>query len=336
MKIIAQAPVRISFCGGGTDLAAYYEEYGGIVLSAAIDTYSHAELLSRDDEKIEISSPDYGVKVSGRVGQTFPLNGTLDLLKAAVNARAPSQGCTLTTYQDVPSASGLGTSASMAVAILGALSAFIGQPLDKTKLAEEAYSLEMNTLKTVTGKQDQYASSFGGINVFIFPKKSEGTVVDIRRIELDAKKKLRFLDQLLLVNIGGAHISGDLQRSLLTNMETRVPEALEGLEGLKTLTYQMISSLQNSQWDKFGGSLHQAFMLKKMSNPQVSNQHIEAVYALARKHGALGGKISGAGGSGNLLLFCLPEKKAEILHTLERIGGRNISFVFDEEGLVVQ
>ncbi|MDP3724811.1 MAG: GHMP kinase [bacterium] len=335
MKITARAPVRISFCGGGTDLAAYYEEHGGIVLSAAIDKYSHVELMSRDDGKIEISSPDYVQRIIGEVGQQFLYDNNLDLLKAAINFIRPKKGFSLTTYQDIPSASGLGTSASMAVAALGVLFRFDERQINKSYIAEDAYFLE-GLIGSITGKQDQYAASYGGINIFEFPKKSEGDRIKRTKINLNAEQEREFLDHLLLINIGGAHISGDLQKSLVVKMQHRIPDTMIGLDGLKRSTYRMTDYLRQQQWQEFGEALHQAFILKKMSNQKVSNQHIEVVYALARQHGALGGKISGAGGSGNLLLFSFPEKKAEILRVLEDVGGKNIPFDFDEDGLVVE
>ena len=172
----AKAPLRISFCGGGTDMPNFFDDHGGVVLSTGIDKYTHVSLIPREDSKVSIKSLDFDLNLEFHVDKAPIYDGVLDLAKAVIHELGLKKGFDLYVHSDVPPGSGLGTSSMFTVAILGVLLKFLNDTWDKYDIAETAYQIERIKLAIKGGKQDQYAAAFGGFNLIEFYK--ERTVVN--------------------------------------------------------------------------------------------------------------------------------------------------------------
>ena len=333
MTIRAKAPLRISFCGGGTDVSPYPEERGGCVLSVTIDKYAWASLSPRSDAQIEIASLDYGLRRSYPNGP-LAFDGELDLAKGVLNhfrgirGGLPS-GVGVFTHSDAPPGSGLGSSSTMVVTLVGGVAQWLGVPLTHYEIAETTYKIERLDVKLSGGRQDQYAATFGGFNFIEF--FADHTIVTPLRIPRDIVNELEY--HLLLVYTGGTRISArivDTQRARYRRGETSAVSALDRLRALAT---ELKNLLLRGRLDDFGRLLHDAWEAKKQLAEPITNATIDTLYDAARHAGALGGKILGAGGGGHLLIYCPIEAKHAIAGQMERHGGRVVPFAFEWRGL---
>lgn len=329
--IIARAPVRISFGGGGTDLAAYYAEHGGFVVSAAIARYSFVVARPTLDGSIRINSADYRVWEHAPAGMTLPVQEPLVLPKAAIEwfgtrGLAPD-GVDLFLTAEVPPGTGLGSSSAMSVALFRALAAYTGITLDTCELAELACALEIERLNKPIGKQDQYASAFGGLNAIEF--RANG--VTVTPLDLPARVAAALNERLLLFSTGQSRDSSSILREQRADSGTK-SSVIEGLHRIKALAYDMRAALLVGDLDTFGTLLDQAWQEKRGLSARVSSGAIDTWYAAARKAGALGGKIAGAGGGGFLLLYCPPEHQPAVRAALTEHELRELPFDFDWSG----
>ncbi len=331
MTVVARAPVRISFGGGGTDLAAYYGRFGGFVVSAAIARYSYAVASRPVDGSIGINSADYRVWERFGKGEISGVADPLRLPKAVIEwfgrHGIAGPGVELFLAAEVAPGSGLGSSSAMAVALVRALAGYVGLEMDGAGTAALASWLEIERLGMPIGKQDQYASAFGGINAIEF---RDGEVV-VTPLDLDQGTVAALDERLLLFSTGttrdSAAILGQQRAETLANAAV-----VEGLHRIKELAYQIRDALQAGDLDRFGGLLDEGWQRKRGLSGWVSSEAIDGWYAAARAAGALGGKITGAGGGGFLLLYCPPVAQGEVRAAMVRVGFRELSFVFDVEG----
>jgi D-glycero-alpha-D-manno-heptose-7-phosphate kinase len=329
----AKAPLRISFCGGGTDVSPYPEERGGSVLSATIDKYAWASVSPRSDSRIIISSRDYDLKRSYRKGE-LPYDGELDLAKGTLNHFADllgglPLGLEILTHSDAPPGSGLGSSSTMVATLVGAVSRWLNVPLTNYEIAETTYKIERLDVKLSGGRQDQYAATFGGFNFIEF--FADHTVVNPLRIPQETINELEY--HLLLVFTGGTRTSARIVDTQMDRYRRRRPAAVAGLDRLKQMAVELKRLLLKEQLDDFGRMLHEAWETKKQLADAITNEQIDELYGTAREMGTLGGKILGAGGGGHLLLYCPAEAKHEIAAALERLGGKVVPFAFEGRGL---
>jgi D-glycero-alpha-D-manno-heptose-7-phosphate kinase len=334
MLLRARAPLRISFAGGTTDMPFYYTEHRGAVLVSTINRYVLASLRPRDDGEIHIRSLDFGVAVKYRIDEEPIYDGILDIAKAAVQrlfARSNSKGMDLFLQSDAPAGSGLGGSATLTAAILGALARAFGVHMDNYELAELAYAVERLDLRISGGKQDQYAAVFGGFNLIEFSK--DGVVVNPLRIPSSILNDLEC--HLLLCYTGKTRLSAGLIDRQQEYFRQARPQTLEGLHSLRQLAYDMKDLLLRGRLDAFAEALNEAWVNKLKIDPDITDSHIDELYDEARKLGAISGKLLGAGGGGYLLLFCEVEKKRIIRERLEQCGGQFTDFSFENEGLQV-
>lgn len=330
MSILARAPVRISFAGGGTDLPAYYVPHGGLVLSAAIGRYCHVMARATEDRSIRISSGDYHVWQTWPAGVIPPVEEPLSLPKAAVERFAPQlreRGVDLFLSAEVPPGSGLGSSSAMAVALVHALAAHTGEPLDAPRAAALACDLEIGRLKMPIGKQDQYASAFGGLNSIVFARRG----VKVEPVPLVPEVSSALGARLLLFSTGQTHHSGAILRQQRADT-TAKPVVTASLHRLKAMAEEMRQALEAAELDRFGALLHRGWQLKKHLSGMISSDAIDRSYAAARKAGALGGKITGAGGGGFLLLYCPPERQAALRGRMAELELTELPFDFDSLG----
>ena len=342
--IRARAPLRISFAGGGTDLPSYYEEHGGTVLCSTINRYASVTLAPRHDQQVRICSLDFDLIVKYGLDEEPIYDGTLDLAKAAIarlNGRSSSAGgkshdaagggLDIYLQSDAPAGSGMGGSASMTIAVIGALAEMLGRRLGKYEIAELAYAVERSDLGISGGRQDQYTTAFGGFNLIEFSK--ERVVVNPLRIDKDILNDLE--EHLMLCYTGRTRFSAGLIKKQEGMYRDGRAETVAGLGELRRVAYDMKDALLTGNLNEFGTLLDVAWKSKQRANPDISDDTINEMYETARRHGAIGGKLLGAGGGGYLLFFCEVGRRRAVREKLERMGGQFTDFAFREEGLQV-
>lgn len=340
----ARAPLRISFAGGGTDVSPYAEERGGLVLNATVDKYAYATLRVRDEPAIVIKSLDYHTIAKFDLDQPLVYDGQLDLVKATIRRlqgleSSPArtlkeilngrQGFELFLHTDAPPGSGLGASSAVVVAILGAFSQWLGLPLTNYEIAALAYQIERVDLGIKGGRQDQYAAAFGGFNLIEF--YGERVIVNQLRIPEAVLNELHY--SLMLFYTGGTRLSAHIIDSQTSGFVERREEVVAAMDSIKQLTLETKNALLQGRLEDFGALLHQSWVNKKKMAASISNPRIDEMYAEARRLGALGGKISGAGGGGYMFLYCPYETQSAIAQRLEELGALLVSFSFEKNGL---
>jgi D-glycero-alpha-D-manno-heptose-7-phosphate kinase len=314
--IIVQAPLRISLFGGGTDFPSYFLENGGCVLSTAIDKYIFVTIKNRFDNNL-------------RIGYTkTELVSSLDeiqheLIREALKKTNITSGVEITTMGDIPSeGSGLGSSSTVTVGALHAMYTYLGVLPSAEKIAKEACSIELDTLRAPIGIQDQYISAYGGFCLIEFKKNN---TVKINRLKLDAFQLRQINNNLMLFYTGVTRKSS----SILTEQKDNIKDHISILNEMKELAYIAYSEILAGNIDMLGTLLHKSWLLKKCLASQISNEYLDGLYETALKAGAIGGKISGAGGGGFLLLYCPYEKQEAVRSAL---GLQELSFQLAMDG----
>jgi len=330
MTIIrAKAPLRIGFGGGGTDVSPYPEEKGGAVLNATIDKYAYCSLAARDDESVNVTSLDYDVVASYSLNKKLEYDGKLDLVKAAVRVMGVKNGVDLFLHSDMPPGSGLGTSSTMTVALIGALGHWLKLPFGEYDVAELAYRIERQEAAIKGGKQDQYAASFGGFNFIEF--QGGTTIVNPLRIRRDIVNELGY--RLMLCYTGKTRLSAGIIDDQVNGYVKKKEDVVRALDETKQLAIAMKNALLLGRIDDFGSLLHQSWQSKKRFSGKITDPYIDELYDVARQNGAPGGKLLGAGGGGYLLLLCDFDKRHIVAEKLEELGGKIVDFAFEFHGL---
>jgi D-glycero-alpha-D-manno-heptose-7-phosphate kinase len=331
--LIVRSPVRISFGGGGTDLPAYYQQYGGVVLSAAINKYFYTILGTRTDQSIQIISSDLRICESWRELAGLEIqNSGLEIPVAVLKDLGREVYVDLFLASEIPPGTGLGSSASVCVNVLKTLTSYLHMPLSKQALAERAFHVARNVLGRHVGKQDEYASAFGGLNFFEFLPNGEAQV---QGLTLNHSLINDLQNNLMLFFTGSAHHSWNILAEQEKSTERGLGKSVEALHEIKALAYRMRDSLQNGDLPAFATTLNESWQAKKRVSSRISNSRIDSLYDLAVRSGALGGKITGAGGGGFLLLFCEPPRQERVRHALLAEGVKEMTFNFDFQGAQV-
>ena len=326
--LIARAPVRVSFFGGGTDLPAYYERFGGAVLSTAIDKYFYV-VLGQSDEGVQVSSSDYRTFFQHRPNAGWSIDDDLRLPRAVLDRFGVYQGLSVFLSSEVPPGTGLGSSSTVTVALIKAIATYCGQQLGPQEIAELACEIEIERLGHPIGKQDQYAASFGGTNFIEFPPRSP---VQVTPVALAPATKRELERRVLLFYTGRCRESA----AILTGQRRRISqdsaETLRACDEMKEQAYRGLGLLREERLDDFGSLLHEAWQAKKRAASGVSNPATERAYEVARDAGALGAKVAGAGGGGFMVVYSAEGRQSDITSALEAEGLVPMSFRFDCSG----
>ena len=327
----AKAPLRISFAGGGTDVPPFCDREGGCVLNATINRYAYGALRPRRDRSVQIESVDFGLAVNYELGRIPPYDGKLDLVKAALQklVARESMGCDLFLHSDAPPGSGLGSSSTIMVTLVGLLREFVHLPLTDYEVANLAYTIERKDLGIDGGLQDQYAATFGGFNLIEF--HAGQVVVNPLRISQDIVNELEH--NLLLCYTGRTRQSDRIIEDQTSRYTRGEEDTVAGLREQKTLAITMKNCLLQRRLRAFGELLDEAWRSKKKLSPRVTTPEIDEFYAEAKRLGALGGKVTGAGGGGYMLLYCLFDRKHKVAERLKQMGGQIGEFAFEFHGL---
>lgn len=334
--IVGRAPARVSLVGGGTDLPAYYERHGGAVVSFSISLYSYAQVSVRPAD-LELVSLDAGSRELipsaqlARRSRPPILAEEFLLYQKAVAAHFGVDRARLAASSEVPTGAGLASSGSICVASVQAASRFVGESLSRAEIAETAARIEITLLRRACGKQDQYASAFGGLNMIEFYRDGS---VDVTSLRMTDASIAALKSRVLLFHNGSRRSAvGPLQEQ--TRRSASDPETVRALGRLKELAYQTRDVLEAGAIDEVGPLLHEAWEAKQHLNSQVSSPEIARAYALARSAGALGGKLAGAGVAGTLVLFCLEETQDDVRRILASQGWRERRAGLDLDGVSV-
>lgn len=314
--IIVQTPLRVSFFGGGTDFSAYYQVEGGCVLSSSIDKYIFVTIKQRFDDYLRVGYTH--TEIVETVGEIKH-----ELIREALKITGIEKGVEITTMGDIPAGTGLGSSSAVTVGALHAMYAYQAEIVPAEILAQQACEIEIDRLGKPIGKQDQYISAYGGLRLVEFQSDEK---VSCRRVRLDPALERRLNESLLLFYTGVTRHA----ETILGEQRENVGHNLAALSEMKQMAYTARDLLCQGNLERFGCMLDEAWKLKKSLARHISNGAIEEAYEKARQAGALGGKITGAGGGGFLLLFCVPERREAVREALS--GMRELPFRLTMDG----
>jgi len=329
--LIARAPMRISFGGGGTDLEAYYARYGGVVVSNAINKYFYAVITTDETDDLQVISADYRSLFRHSPYNDLFWDGDLALPKAILHHFGIRKGVNLFIASEVPPGTGLGSSSAAAVTMVRALSTLVEQPMTKPRVAELASFIEITKMGMPIGKQDQYAAAFGGLNKITFT--TDGVTVEPITIAPDVQKTLE--QRLLLFFTGSSRESTSILKHQRKSTQDRDESVLQALHNIKQVALDVQACLERGDLDEFARLLHYSWQEKRRLAPGLSTGFIDECYELALKNGATAGKITGAGGGGFMLIYCHEEAQQAVTNVLEERGLKRMNFHFDHQGATV-
>ena len=332
----SKAPFRLGLAGGGTDVSPYSDIYGGCILNATISLYAYANIEPRNDNKIVFRIPQTDEEYTFDSALELPINNDkADLMKGIYNrivkdfAKKPLS-FTLTCALEVPFGSGLGTSSTLAIAILGAYSEWLTLPLGEYDLAYLAYLIERVDLRQAGGKQDQYAAAFGGFNFMEF-YADDKVIVNPLRIRNEVLNELS--NNLLLYYTNSSRNSGDIIVKQQKNVHEKKEKSIEAMHRIKQQAYEIKEAILKNNLDEIGSILHRGWTFKKEMADGISTPLFEEIYNTAMNAGASGGKISGAGGGCYVFFYCPNNTKFEVARALSTLGGYVQPYTFTKKGL---
>lgn len=335
MIIRARAPLRLGLAGGGSDVSPYCDMFGGLVLNATIDMHAYSVIEPGADGNVRFVAADRQEQWAGKATASLEHDGRLDLHKGVYNriVRQFNDGhplaLTLTTHSDAPPGSGLGSSSTLVVSMVKAFVEWLNLPLGEYDIARVAYEIERIDVGLSGGRQDQYAATFGGFNFMEFHPE-ERVVVNPLRIK---NWILSELEASLLLYFGGvSRQSAEIIDEQSANVRRKDSGAIEATHALKQEAVAMKESLLKGDFDGLVQSLEAGWQAKKRMARSISNARIEENYELARRAGALAGKISGAGGGGFMMLLVDPTRRMDVIRALGTTDGRVLTCHFTKHG----
>lgn len=322
--IIVRSPLRISFGGGGTDLASYYTKKNGFVISGAINKYVYITITKPFEKGIYLK-----YSKSEKVNNIKDVNHKI--FRETIKRYSENLNqIEITALADIPSGTGLGSSSSFTNALIKAIFENNGKKISKKKLAELSCDIEINKLKAPIGKQDQFISSFGGLKSMTFKKNHSVTIKDLKM----TKKKIRELERKLVLYFTNFKRDANFILKEQDNDSKKGSRSIiENLNSVKLMGKKVEKILEKGDLEKFGLIMNEHWEIKKKRSKNMSNKFINKIYSLGLKNGALGGKLVGAGGGGFLLFYSNNRKKLK--NAMLKFGLREIPFKFDFDGTTV-
>lgn len=335
MIVRSKAPLRLGLAGGGTDVSPYCDRFGGAILNATINLYAYASIEPTTENTIQIESIDRKVFVSYPSDFILPKDGKLELIKAVYEKvvrkfSLEPLSFKLSTYTDAPAGSGLGSSSTLVVAVLGAFTEWLKLPLGEYDIAQLAYEIERVDMKMAGGRQDQYSATFGGVNFMEF-YSDDKVIVNPLKIKEQYLEELAH--NLLLYYTETNRFSSDIIASQVKQVVTDNTIAIEATHQLKKQATLMKELLLKGDINEVGRILDFGWQNKKGLTQGITNEFIDKIYSTALANGATGGKISGAGGGGFMVFYCPGNSRYKVIESLQQFGGYEKKYSFTKEGL---
>lgn len=335
MIIRSKAPLRIGLAGGGSDLSPYADVYGGAILNATLNMYAFATIQPRNDNKIKIHASDIDKNFSSDSVAELEIDDSLVLHKGIYNRIVKEfthkpLAFELTTHVDAPPGSGLGSSSTLVVAIIGAFAEWLKLPLGEYDIARLAYEIEREDLNMAGGRQDQYAATFGGVNFMEFYKDNK-VIVNPLRIKDVYMNELSF--NLVLYHTEISRLSSEIIEMQKKNVKENNERSVAAMHKIKEQAVMMKEALLKGEFDKIGKILDFGWQNKKMMASGITNPYLDEIYEAAMQSGATGGKISGAGGGGFMVFYCPNNKRTNVIAALRRYKGKVQRYGFTSTGL---
>lgn len=334
MIIRSKAPLRLGLAGGGTDVSPYSDLYGGAILNATINMFAYTTLEPTSDGKMVFEAPDRKLREEYDSQEQIDTEGFFVLHKGIYNRIVKDfthkpLSFRISSYVDAPPGSGLGTSSTLVISILGAFVEWLKLPLGEYDIARLAYEIERVDLGMSGGKQDQYAATFGGFNFMEF--KNDNVIVNPLRI------RNKYMDELahnlVLYYTDTSRVSAKIIEEQQKNVRAKNMQSIEAMHKLKEQAVQMKEALLKGEIDKIGEILDFGWRYKKQMAGSITNPHLDKVYEAAKMAGASGGKISGAGGGGFMFFYCPGVSRYAVVEALQQFGGKAKRYEFINEGL---
>ncbi len=316
-------------------MAPFSDLYGGAILNATINMYAYATIEPLEGGKIILNAVDKGELFEYESQHELALDGNLDLIKGIYNRVVKDftqqpLSFRLSTFVDTPPGSGLGSSSTLAVAVLGAFAEWLKLPLGEYDLAHLAFEVERVDLKMAGGKQDQYAATFGGLNFMEFFKEDK---VIVNPLRIRTKYLNELAHNLILYYTGTSRLSSLIIESQSKNVQSKDQKTIEAMNQLKKQAVLMKEAILKGELKKIGEILDFGWEFKKQMASEITNPTIDKIYDAAKSKGASGGKISGAGGGGFMFFFCLDNTRYEVIKAVESFGGKIKRYEFTKQGL---
>lgn len=334
MIIRSKAPLRLGLAGGGTDVSPYSDLYGGAILNVTVDMFAYTTIIPTEDGKVVFEAPDKHLREEYSNATEVDTDGYFILHKGVYN-RIVRQfthrplSLRISSYVDAPAGSGMGTSSTLVVSILGAYVEWLKLPLGEYDIARLAYEIERVDLGLAGGKQDQYAATFGGFNFMEF--RGDNVIVNPLRVRLRYQDEL--CHNLLLYYTDTSHVSADIIKEQQQNVKKKDSNSIESMHKLKEQAVHMKEALLKGDVDHIGEILDFGWHYKKQMAKSISNPRIDTIYQAAKDAGASGGKISGAGGGGFMFFYCPGISRYAVADALCQFGGAVHRYEFTQEGL---
>ena len=334
MIIRSKAPLRLGLAGGGTDVSPYSDLYGGAILNTTVDMFAYTTIEPTDDGKVVFLSPEKHLREEYTNATQVDTDGYFILHKGVYN-RIVKQfthkplSMRISSFVDAPAGSGMGTSSTLVVSILGAYVEWLKLPLGEYDIARLAYEIERVDLGLAGGKQDQYAATFGGFNFMEFIH--DNVIVNPLRIRQRYQDEL--CHNLVLYYTDTSHVSADIIKEQQKNVQAKNEKSIDSMHKLKEQSIQMKEALLKGDIDHIGEILDFGWHHKKQMAKSISNLRLDAIYDAAKQAGASGGKISGAGGGGFMFFYCPGTTRYDVIDALTSFGGGVKRYEFTTEGL---
>jgi len=331
----SKAPFRLGLAGGGTDVSPYSDKFGGAILNVTVNLFANTTIIPTNNGKITFRSVDQNCTEIFESSMEIPTDGNLSLQKGVYNRIVKEfikepLSFELITSMDVATGSGLGTSSTLVVSILGAFVEWLKLPLGEYDIAHLAYEIERVDLKMSGGRQDQYAATFGGVNFMEF-SGNDKVIVNPLRIKEESLMELEH--NLILYYTKTSRESSKIIEEQIKNVEKNDQVSIDAMHLVKEQAYMMKEALLKDKLNDIGYILNESWSNKKKMALGITNSDIDKLYSQVMKVGAIGGKISGAGGGGFMLFYCDKNKRHDVISALNSLGGEVRSYQIDQKGL---